>query len=756
MKAKSNSPSIFTHFGLVSLLVAGATLVFANGSVLAAPDADTDNSEGSEPNDPRFDYIHNRAEWEWLMERSFPSKTPLDGATLSQRYREAAAQLDRLEGQAPQPQPPLTWTNIGPAHVDSTYCPGWGAINAGRTVSLAVDPGNASHWLIGSHNGGIWQTTNSGTTWSPRTDGQGTLQTDAIAFAPSNPTIVYASLTLSGLLKSTDGGNTWKLTHSDCGSGVDCFAGRGARAFVVSPSDPKVAVAGLETSFFPDAVCGIYLTTDGGAHWLQKKQQSASALVSDPTNFAKQYAAIGQQGGNAANGLYRSLDGGQNWQPISGPWGAGSNVGRISLALSPVGPQGSPAVLYVGIQVYDPVSQSWLGHIWKSTNPWAVPPTFDTELPFPDPGHKTRWARAMCIDRDNPNDLFIGEQYPWRYQASNQQWTYLLGCPPTGTHVDFFEMKWVGSDLVVTNDGGVFRTTDKGGTWQGLNTNLPIIEFYWGALHPTNVNFALAGAQDNASTFYTGSSSWYNKGDTGDGMSNVISVVDPNNDWLVSGYGGRIYRTTNAGLNWQSSGIGGAPFYFRMVGCSSADVVLAGTTKLLRSDNAFTGNQPTWTNNGPDLGPGNSVQAIEFAPSEACGTYAFAGGSQIRATTDNGGNWFNLNLTNPPLPNAVVTDLAFDPTNALRLYATFSGIDHGHLYVCDNITVSPPVWTEKPTGLNISHNAIAIDPSHASNLYVGTDVGLTISTDGGMTWTVLGTNLIKVQVNDILINRFYN
>src|SRR5207244_13080379 len=109
---------------------------------------------------------------------------------------------------------------------------------------------------------------------------------------------------------------------------------------------------------------------------------------------------------------------------------------------------------------------------------------------------------------------------------------------------------------------------------------------------------------------------------TGDGMSNVISAVDPNNDWLISGYGGSIYRTTNAGLNWQASGIGGAPFYFRMVGCSSADVVLAGTTKLLRSDNAFTGSQPTWNVNDPeDLGQG--VRAIEFAlaPSDACKTY---------------------------------------------------------------------------------------------------------------------------------------
>jgi len=711
---------------------------------MADPESD---AEAAEPNAPNFDYIHGRADWEWLMERSYPSRTPLDGATLSQRHREAAAHLERLETQVPQPQPPFTWTNIGPAHVTSTLC-GFGADNSGRIISVAIDPVNSVHWLIAAADGGIWQTTDAGATWSPRTDNQSSLNGAAIAFAPGSPSTVYASAPMTGLLKSTDGGSTWNVIEANL------FSGRAARAFAISPSTSKIAVVALQTDFFANPAYGIYRTTDGGVTWTQKLQQSASALVSVPNDFNKQYAAIGQPPpGNPSNGLYRSMDGGQNWASIAGPWGTGSNVAQFALALSP----SQSAVLYVSVRVYDQPNNRWLGRIWKSSNAWDPVPVW-TELPIPDPGYPTKYARVLSVDPGNPNDLYEGETELWKYH--NGQWTRITGCQPTGTHVDIWDIQWVptqlSSDLLVTNDGGIFRSSDHGTTYQSRNDNLPITQFYWGALHPTNPTFALAGAQDQGSDKWSGNPIWQQLPvSTGDGMSNVISVVDPNNDWLVSGWGGTIYRTTDAGAHWQNVSISGASFYFRMVGCSSADVVLAGKTNLLRSDNAFTGNQPTWTNNGPDLG--NSVRAIEFAPSAACGTYAFAGGSLIRATTDNGGNWFNLNPTNPPLPNATVMDLAFDPTNALRLYATFSGIDHGHLYVCDNITISPPVWTEKPTGLNTSHNAIAIDPSHASHLYVGTDVGLIFSTDGGMSWASVGSGLIpKVQVNDILINRTTN
>jgi hypothetical protein len=166
--------------------------------------------------------------------------------------------------QGPQPHPPGTWTNIGPAHIASDGC-GYASENSGRTVALAVDPVDASHWLITADSGGIWETTDAGGTWSPRTDDQSALRLNsesaAIAFAPSDgivsPSVVYASA-FAGLLKSTDRGTTWTLVEKAI------FGGRGARAFLVSPTDPNIVVAAVDTLFGSDASYGIYQTTDGG------------------------------------------------------------------------------------------------------------------------------------------------------------------------------------------------------------------------------------------------------------------------------------------------------------------------------------------------------------------------------------------------------------------------------------------------------------------------------------------------------------
>jgi photosystem II stability/assembly factor-like uncharacterized protein len=747
-------------FGLVlpaPMLVFAATLIFANSSALAASDPDEEN-QSSEPNAPKFDYMHTRAEWEILKQRSYPSETPFDGPTLSEQQRRAVAQLESLERQAGVPQIPLTWTNIGPGPVTvpPAHCQ-YGAQNSGRIISFAADPANSLHWLIGSASGGIWQTTNGGTSWMPKTDDQGSLSTDAIAFS-ADPNIVYASLRSTGLLKSTNGGNNWTLIHTNCGSGLDCFSGRGARAFLVSPSNSKVAVAALEGG--SGSTYGIYRTADGGGTWTQKISHQATALVSVANDFSKQYAAIGEPVNEPSNLLFRSIDSGQTWTFVAGPWDYVTDA--YSLAIAP----SNPNVLYVWAKNQTGTSAP----IWKTSNAWDPNPTW-TQLPFMDSSHPEKFGRALSVDPSNPDVLYAGEVRPWRYDGV--QWTDILGCTPNGTHVDSWDMKWLNNYLILTNDGGIFRTSDGGSNWQSLNGDLSIAQFYWASLHPTNGNFGLGGVQDNGTPVWSGTKSWSQIWG-GDGMSNAISLTQPNTNWLVSNSSQGIHRTRD-GITIDGVDVSQdidhtcAPFFSRFVSCPSSDqVVIAGTTKLWRTtNNAFTDNQPHWSVNSPDLNdcpPGhccNGIFAIEFSPSDtSCNTYAIAGGPKILATTIGGGinnaNWFTL-APMAPLPSAAVTDVAFDPSpfRSRRLYATFSGTGHGHLYVCNDIT--SPAWTEIPTPLDISHNAIAIDPNNVNNLFVGTDLGLLVSTNGGTTWTSLGTNQIpKVRIWDIQVNRATN
>jgi photosystem II stability/assembly factor-like uncharacterized protein len=758
VRVKSIFQLLFNRIALT--LFAAVTVPFTQNSALAERDLVGSNDFEPQSDKTLQEWLETQPWWWMLKERSSPSAAPLDGPTLSQRYAEAVAQMERLQAakfegeQGPQPHPPGTWANIGPAHIASNRCV-YASENSGRIVALAVDPADASHWLITADSGGIWETTDAGGTWSPRTDDQSALRLNsesaAIAFPPSigivNPTVVYASA-FAGLLKSTDRGTTWTLVEKAI------FGGRGARAFLVSPTDPNIVVAAVDTLFGSDASYGIYRTTDGGFTWTQELSHSASDLVSVAGDFTRQYAAIGELG-YASNGVYRSTDSGRSWQRVAGPWD--SHADRISLALAP----SDSSVLYVAVE--DNTNFSHALGIWKSSNAWEPTPTW-TPLPTPWK-YNISFGRPLSVDPANSADLYAGGTYLFRYHDG--QWTPIWRCLPNGTHVDFWRLQWIGGDFVVTNDGGIFRSSDKGATYQSRNGDLPIAQFYQGAaIHPTNPNLAIGGTQDNATAIYGGSRVWQQFARTGDGMSNAISAVNPDTQWIASGYGLRIFRTQDSGMSWNRIDKGIFPncrqFVTRLSSCPAADVVITGTcTRIWRSDDAFSADQPIWTVNSPDLG--EDAQAMVFAPSDTtCGTYAVGAPlGKTWVTTNAGATWSQIGPANQ-LPARVVTGLAFDPQDGRKLYATFSGFSTegghpGHLYVCDDITSFNPTWVDISPPLNSPHDAIAVDPQIPNNLYVGTDVGMVISTDSGATWAAVPSNQIpRVIINDIKINRTTN
>lgn len=758
MRVKSVFQLLFNCTALT--LLAAVTFPFTQNSALAEQDLVGSNDLEPQSDKTLQEWLETQPWWWMLKERSSPSAAPLDGPTLSQRYAEPIAQMERLqpakfEGeQGPQPHPPDTWANIGPAHIASNRC-GYASENSGRIVALAVDPADASHWLITADSGGIWETRDAGGTWGPRTDDQSALrlnsESSAIAFSPPtgivNPSVVYASA-FAGLLKSTDRGTTWTLVDKAI------FGGRGARAFLVSPTDPNNVVAAVDTLFGSDASYGIYRTTDGGFTWTQELSHSASDLVSVVGDFTRQYAAIGELG-YASNGVYRSTDSGRSWQRIAGPWD--SHADRISLALAP----SDSSILYVAVE--DNTNFSHALGIWKSSNAWDPTPTW---TPLPMPGkYNIGFGRPLSVDPANAADVYAGGTYLFRYHDG--QWIPIWRCLPNGTHVDFWRLQWIGSDFVVTSDGGIFRSSDKGATYQSRNGDLPIAQFYQGAaIHPTNPNLAIGGTQDNATAIYNGSRIWQQFGRTGDGMSNAISAVNPDTQWIASGYGVRIFRTQDSGSSWNriDEGIFAncRQFVTRLATCPAGDIVITGTCgHIWRSDDAFSAKQATWNVNSQDLG--EDPQAIAFASSDTtCGTYAIGAPlGKIWATTNAGATWSQIGPANQ-LPARVVTGLAFDPQDSRKLYATLSGFNtdgghSGHVFMCSDITSVNPIWADISAGLDSPHDAIAVDPQIPNDLYVGTDVGMIISTDSGTTWAAVPSNQIpRVIVNDIKINRTTN
>lgn len=712
--------------------------------------------------------------WLWEFEqRAYPLDRIPEGAKdrAFKRTKEAkAASAPRpAKGAAALTSQAITgsvWQSLGPKPITGGQTDPPSPVS-GRVADVAVDPTNANHWLIGAAQGGIWQTFDGGSTWSPTSDDQPTLAMGAIAFAPSSPNIVYAGTGEAsfggdfyggaGVLKSTNGGSSWSLVASSP------FTKMGFSDIKVDPTNPNVLLAAVARSMgVPLGQGAVYKSTNGGVSWSQKLAGVATDLEVNPFNFNIQYAGIGEIVGSAQNGLYRSFDGGETWSIIPGPWNDSvGGIGRVELAISP----SNPDVLYISIQDAinisnpQPTDRQLLG-VWRTTNASSPSPSW-TALPsdpFFSSNRQWFYDHDAIVEPSDPNTLYLGGQFNLK-KFDGINWTDIT----TGIHADQQSFAWAGNRLITGNDGGVWSTTDEGINWTNHNNELSITQFYLGSMHPTDPNFAIGGSQDNGTSRWSGTLGW-DLVLTGDGASSAISAANPNTHWALSAQRLLIFRTTDAGftrpLPAADSGIDktGVPFIAEMEKCLHNDnLFIAGTDNLWKTTDFFSAGGPTWTANGPEMGRG--IVSMAFAPLDtSCNTYAYATNiGDIRLTTDGGANWKDLDSANS-VPGRFITDLAFDPTNSNVLYLTLSGFDEGtptqpgHVFKTTNSLAPSPTWSNISTPVNLPHNALVVDSSAPNNIFVGTDLGVWNSTNGGNTWTVTGTGMPYVAVFDLQLN----
>ena len=646
----------------------------------------------------------------------------------------AALALLRLSPPADALSAPGQWNSIGPMPLNADPpgfipCP-----DSGRVASIATDPSDLNHWLIGTGNGGVWETRNTGASWAPLTDGQATLAIGAVAFAPSNPSVMYAATGEAvaagfakaglGLLKSIDGGQNWNLLAAAS------FARASVRRVRVHPTSPDIVLATTSRGGFgrdsqenapSPPPFGVLRSNDGGVTWVRTLAGLATALEIDSTNFNNQYAAIGEirypsginndSPGAVVNGVYRSRDGGQTWTLISGPWGTSTTtvaaMGRIELAISP----SNPNVLYASMAAPPnggTGAQPLLG-LFRTDNAWDPSPSWIQVNTSPTgPGgycgpEKCNYSHVISVDPSDPSQLFAGgaEQGFWRCSncGASPVWTNLTPAGVTSNncvHTDFHAAAWAGSRLIVGNDGGVWSTPDRGATWTHHNNGLQTNMFFSGALHPTNPDFIVGGIRDFPLTTRTGNGTlWtvvnYNwGGDWEWGEAEVaVSSTRPDTDWMVAWLYGAVRRTTDAGQTGLLADGGidktGAAFVAPVRKCPSNDnVFLTGTNRMWRTNNFFSATPPSWAANGPPhpypfpnslLAPG-TILSIAYAPSDTtCNTYAYGNrGGELHLTTDSGATWVDLDAGHT-LPARPVNGLAFDPTNPNILYVGLSSFD---------------------------------------------------------------------------------
>src|SRR5271157_641855 len=701
---------------------------------------------------------------------------PLNAVPLGARQR-ALQQSQKFDAAA---LTTLLFYNIGPSPISDPddLISGTGASKAGRVSAIAVDPSNGFHWLLGAAQGGIWESMNGGGVWFPRSDASESLAIGDIAFAPGDPTIVYAgtgegnysgdSYGGMGLLKSTDGGTTWTLVASSP------FEQLAFSRIFVRPYYPLQLVvatvsgaAGVGFGMPPGAPApGIFYSDDGGVSWTQTLTGEATdvavsqASINSKAGIYYQYAALGAVDGAAANGVYRTTTGGvasddtPGWVLINGPWAqlAGpEGLGRIRLAIAP----SDQNRLYVSVasELDENGNCSLLG-IWMTTNAWADSPVW-TQLPDPTSGvGPFPWySQNLLVTPTNPNVLYYAGIDVLRFDCSS--WTDL-----PDQHFDQHALAWqadLGS-VVVGNDGGVASRPDAaGGTWTPSISGLSITQFYKGGVDLTASQIILGGSQDNGSETTNGSTQWTAVFGA-DGNSNAVGSVLPNPQLAVStevmASTAGIFRTQNGtsfiqadfGIDLSTVSSFFVPFVMHP---SNHDIFIAGTTNLWRTTSFFSSpGSPTWTANSPTLQ--TAVTAMAFAPQDTTGsTYAYGTeDGQLRLTTNAGGSWTNINSAGT-VPGRYVSGLAFSPADSNQLYVALSGFDEGtpdhpgHVFKTSNAlaTETPVVWTNVSPPVDLPQDSIAIDPTNSGSVWVGSDIGIWHSSDGGNTWQHFGPNV---------------
>ncbi len=619
------------------------------------------------------------------------------------------------------------WTPLGPAVMPS----GGGGI--GRVNCIVIDPGNSNTIWVGSPDGGLWKSTDAGGSWTAIDDLLPNLGVTEIAINPQNTNIMYigtgdgfgyvvsaefwGGTYSNGVMKSTDGGNTWTTT----GLNWQLTQANQINALIISPTNPDVLLAGCSS--------GIWKTTDAGVTWSLKQSGDFRGLKFKPGDASVVYGG--------SNNIYRSIDGGDTWTQVT--FSLFSN--GLAFGVSPSAPNivyalGTNNTVYKSTnsgQTWDNGSTVFgnFSYGWYTTD-IAVSPTDANTITTTgiDVAKSVNGGTSWFTITDWqgwPNSNYI--------HADNRSLVY----DPNNANI-----------LYAGNDGGIFKSSDGGSTWTDISAGMQIMQLYRLGLSETDQDLLYCGAQDNGANQFNGTS--WAMVVFADGME---CAVDPTNSQIVyaSTQNGSMKKSTNGGISFSNVTPNTSADWITTfeLDPSNPQTIYYGGTELFKSINGAA----SWNPITSGQSGGETITWITVADSDP-NTIYFSHGSKLYGgtvglyKTNNGGSSWTSISSGLPVTSGWVTYIEVDNTDPNLLWVTFSGytlvdkvyesIDGGQSW--NSISGSLP---------NIPVNTIVHDHTTEDGLYIGTDFGVYFKNDTMNDWILFNNGLPNVIVSELEI-----
>lgn len=678
------------------------------------------------------------------------------------------------------------------------------ALASGRIADIAVNPHDRSEWIIASASGGVWKTTNAGTTFTPVFDGEGSYSIGCVVIDPKNPHVVWVGTGENnsqrsvgfgdGVYKSVDGGASWKHVGLPESEHIGMIA--------IDPRDSDVVyVASQGPLWRSGGDRGLYKTTNGGETWSRILHVSDDTGINeihlDPRDPDTMYASAYQRrrhvwtliNGGPESAIYTSTDGGRSWSKINRGL-PGVDLGRIGMDVSPA----NPDVVYAIVEAAE-----GKGGFYRSTNrgqTWERRSDYMTSSP--------QYYNEIVCDPQDVDRVYALDTY---LHVTTDGGANFEAIPMGDRHVDDHAM-WINPDdtrhILVGGDGGLYESFDQTKTWAYFS-NLPVTQFYKAAFDysepfyhvygGTQDNNTLGGPVRTVDRAGIANEHWVVTVG-GDGFEPAVDPTDPNTVYSQWQYGGLVRHDRASGEIVDikpREAPGEEPYVFNwdsplIISPHSHTRLYFGGRKLFRSDDR--GN--SWTAISGDLTRGidrdmlkvmgkiqsvdavakhNSTSiygntvALSESPLVEGLLYVGTDDGLIHVTEDGGANWRKIEVF-PTVPDMTyVSDLFASRHDPDVVFAAFNNHKNGdftpYLLRSDD---RGRTWTSIRGDLPDRHFLWGVDQDTVDPnlLFAGTEFAAFFSQDGGETWIkIAGVPTIAVRdvevhprENDLILATF--